>query len=151
MSLQEFQRAVAEFIASPERCVDAIADFAAETTDFDLTEREKRRLEAMINDQRMSANCTLYRVNRLMPIFEVLPLTWRHLGAAAEKELHEFWQQHPDAVVQYGEEAHRFGVWLENRVAAGQFPPGPALGRVSKWVGCLTCGGDRVGVLVIDM
>lgn len=126
MSLQEFQRAVADFIASPERCVRAIVDFAAETTDFDLTARERRRLKAIVNDQRMSANCTLFRVNRLVPIFEVLPLTWRHLGATADKALREFWRQHPDAVVQFGEEANRFGVWLEDQLAAGVLPPGPA-------------------------
>jgi hypothetical protein len=126
MSLREFQRAIADFIASPERCARAMTGFAAETADFDLTERERRRLKAMVSDRRMSANCTLFRVNRLVPIFEVLPLTWRHLGAAAEKELHEFWRQHPDAVVQYGEEASRFGAWLEGRLSAGALPPGPA-------------------------
>jgi hypothetical protein len=127
MSLQEFQRAIAEFIASPERCAAAAVDFPAQTAGFDLTEREKRRLRSMVRDPLMSANCTLFRVNRLVPIMEVLPLTWRHLGAAAERELHAFWRCHPHAVIQYGEEAHRFGAWLENRTAAGWLPAGPAL------------------------
>lgn len=127
MSLQEFQRAIAEFIASPERCAAAAVDFRAQTTGFDLSEREKQRLRTMVDDPLMSANCMLFRVNRLVPIMEVLPLTWRHLGAAAKQELQGFWRRHPDAVIQYGAEAHRFGAWLEDRAAAGLLQAGPAL------------------------
>ena len=127
MSLQEFQRATADFIASPERCVRARADFGAEVAGYTLTERERRRLQAMVNDPGMSANCMLYRINRLAPILEVLPRTWRLLGASAEQELHAFWRRHPDAVVQNAKEANRFGTWIEERVASGQLPAGPFL------------------------
>jgi hypothetical protein len=127
MSLQEFQRATAEFIASPERCVRAGADFDTEVAGFTLTDRERRRLQAMLNDRGMSANCMLYRVNRLAPILEVLPRTWRLLGAAAEQEVHAFWRRYPDAVLQYGEEAKRFGTWIEEQVASGELPAGPVL------------------------
>lgn len=127
MSLQEFQRATADFIASPERCVRARADFGAEAAGYNLSDREIRRLQAMVNDPGMSANCMLYRINRLTTVLEVLPRTWRLLGAAGEQELHAFWRRHPDAVVQNAEEASRFGAWLEERVASGQLPAGPFL------------------------
>jgi hypothetical protein len=119
MSLQDFQRATAEFIASPERCLRAIADFEGEIAAFTLTDRERRRLWAMLNDPGMSANCMLYRVNRMVPILEVLPRTWRLLGSAAKPELHAFWRSFPEAMPQYADEARRFGVWLEGRIGSG--------------------------------
>jgi hypothetical protein len=119
MSLQEFQRATAELIASPERCLRAKADFDAEFAVFDLTDRERRRLLAMLHDPGMSANCMLYRVNRLVPILEVLPQTWRLLGSAAKTELQAFWRSFPEAMPQYADEARRFGVWLEDRIGPG--------------------------------
>ncbi|MER6949680.1 hypothetical protein ABT294_37275 [Nonomuraea sp. NPDC000554] len=125
MSLAEFQRATAEFVASPERCVRAGADFDAEVREFALDERERRRLRAMLADRGMSVNCTLYRVNRFVTIFSVLPLTCRLLGAAARTELEEFWRHSP-ATLQYRDEAHAFGAWLRQRMAAGAIPPGQA-------------------------
>ena len=122
MSLRDFQRATAELIASPERCVRAMANFDAEMAAFALTDRERRRLKAMVNDPGMSANCMLYRVNRLVPILEVLPKTWRLLGESAKPEIHAFWQACPDAMAQHGDEARRFGAWLERRIG-----PGPCL------------------------
>jgi hypothetical protein len=119
MSLQDFQRATAELIASPERCLRAIADFDAEMAAFALTDRERRRLKAMVDDPGMSANCTLYRVNRLVPILEVLPRTWRLLGTSAKPEIHAFWRSYPDAMPQHIDEAKRFGAWLERRIAPG--------------------------------
>ena len=127
MSLQEFQRATAEFIASPERCVRARADFDAELAGYGLTDRERRRLQAMLNHRGMSANCTLYRINRLVPILEVLPRTWRLLGAAAEPEVHAFWRRYPDAIPQYAEEAKRFGTWIEEKFVSGELSTGPVL------------------------
>jgi hypothetical protein len=127
MSLPEFQRAIAELVASPQRCVRARDDFEAETLRFALTERERRRLHAMLNESAMSVNCMLYRVNRMAPLISALPLTCSHLGAAFEAELNEFWRTHPDAIPQYGAEARRFGVWLEQRVSNGDLPGGPFL------------------------
>jgi hypothetical protein len=105
-------------IASPERCLRAMADFEAEIAVFDLTDRERRRLRAMLGDPGMSANCMLYRVNRMVPILEVLPRTWRLLGSAAKTELHAFWRSFPEAMPQYADEARRFGVWLEGRIGS---------------------------------
>lgn len=127
MSLQEFQRATAEFVASPERCVRARADFNAEIAGYSLTDRERHRLQAILNHRGMSANCMLYRINRLVPILEVLPRTWRLLGPAAEPEVHAFWRRCPDAMPQYAEEAKRFGTWLEEKVASGELSAGPVL------------------------
>jgi len=104
-----------------------MVDFDAETADFMLTDRERRRLRIMVNDRGMSANCMLYRMNRLTPILEVLPRTWRLLGASAEPELHAFWRRFPDAVLEYAVEAKRFGAWVEERVGSGQLPAGPIL------------------------
>jgi hypothetical protein len=40
---------------------------------YDLTPRESRRLALMLCDEGMSVNCTLYRVNRLTPLYSVRP------------------------------------------------------------------------------
>jgi hypothetical protein len=127
MSLPEFQRATAELVASPQRCLRARADFDTETRDYTLTDRERRRLRAILHDPAMSVNCALYRVNRMVPLLSTLPLTCRHLGATMKSELNEFWREHPDACPRFDVEARRFGVWLYRRVAEGARAPGPLL------------------------
>jgi hypothetical protein len=127
MSLSEFQRAVAEFAASPRRCARGRADFDTQTRDFTLTARERRRLRAILNDPAMSVNCMLYRVNRMTPLLSVLPLTCGHLARAIPEEFDEFWGAHPDAMPQFGAEARRLISWLEQRVTRRAIPAGPFL------------------------
>ena len=91
MSIAEFQRAFADLIASPERCVALREGNADVLADYDMTRREKRRLEAMVQHEAMSVNCSLYRVNRLIPVYSVLPHSCRLLGDRLMVELDAFW------------------------------------------------------------
>jgi hypothetical protein len=125
MSLAEFQRAFAELIASAERCVEARRRPADVFAQYVLSPRERARLEAIVNDPGMSANCVLYRVNRLVPVYSVLPLTCRLLGTDLLPELERYWASCEEATLQYRLEAWRFGYWLCDRIADGALAGGP--------------------------
>lgn len=125
MALRDFQRAFADLASSPARCLAARENPERALASYDLTDVERRRLEAMVRDHAMSVNCTLYRVNRLTPIYSVLPLTCSYLGDRLSPELDAFWASFDDATLQYGKEARRFGNWLLSRIAAGQIAGGP--------------------------
>lgn len=125
MSLAEFQRAFADLIASPQACVEARRRPAEAFAEYALTTREVARLRAIVTDDGMAANCTLYRVNRLVPVYGVMPLTCRLLGAALLPELEAFWGACDRATLQYRLEAWRFGEWLLDRLTTGALPRGP--------------------------
>jgi hypothetical protein len=125
MSIAEFQRAFADLIASPERCV-ALRDGSTDVlADYDMTLREKKRLETMVHHEAMSVNCSLYRVNRLIPVYSVLPHSCRLLGGRLMDELDAFWAASRHATLQYRWESWRFGLWLEERIATRRLPAGP--------------------------
>lgn len=115
MSLEAFQRAFADLTASPARCVEARADPAA-LNGFDLDDRERRRLLAMVRHPGMSHHCTLYRANRLTPVARSLPRTCVALGARLTSEMEAFWAAAPDSELQYRREAERFGAFLRSRL-----------------------------------
>ena len=73
----------------------------------------------------MSVNCSLYRVNRLIPVYSVLPHSCRLLGDRLMDELDAFWAASRHATLQYRWESWRFGLWLEERIAARRLPGGP--------------------------
>jgi hypothetical protein len=125
MALGDFQRAFADLAASPERCLEARENPDVALGSYDLTGVERRRLAAMVREPAMSVNCTLYRVNRLTPIYSVLPLTCFFLADRLASELSLFWTSFDDATLQYGKEAWRFGKWVLARIAAGDVPKGP--------------------------
>ncbi|NML17144.1 hypothetical protein [Azohydromonas caseinilytica] len=125
MSLQGFQCALADLIADPRKCLLARHAPAQALAEYALTERERARLAAMVRDKGMSINCTLFRVNRLTPIYSVLPFTCRLLGPLLTAELDAFWAASQDATLQYRWEAWRFGTWLLDRIESGQVPHGP--------------------------
>ena len=128
MSIAEFQRAFADLIASPDRCV-ALREGATDVlAGYDMTLREKKRLETMVHHEAMSVNCSLYRVNRLIPVYSVLPHSCRLLGDRLMDELDAFWAASRHATLQYRWESWRFGLWLEERIAARRLPGGAGRG-----------------------
>jgi hypothetical protein len=125
MSLAEFQRAFADLIASPALTLRARCEPDDVFGSYDLDAREHRRLRAMVRDEGMSVNCTLFRVNRFTPLYSVLPLTCHWIGTRLGPELDAFWDASRDATLQYGPEAERFGAWLDARIAARVVEGGP--------------------------
>ncbi|WP_422001226.1 hypothetical protein [Reyranella sp.] len=125
MSIADFQRAFADLIASPSRCL-RLRDGADDAfAGYELTALERLRLGAMARDEAMSVNCSLYRVNRLIPVYSVLPHSCRLLGDRLMVELEAFWAASRHATLQYRWEAWRFGLWLQRRIDAGLLPGGP--------------------------
>ncbi len=121
MSLEAFQQAIADLVASPAMCV-AVRGGAPLLDGYQLDAREKRRLQAMIEHRGMSQNCTLYRANRLTPIARSLPRTCVMLGSRLAGELEAFWAAEPDSELQFKREAERFGGFLVKRLQAGAHP-----------------------------
>ena len=125
MSLTEFQRAFSDLIASPALVLEAREAPDAALAAYALTARERRRLVAMCASEAMEINCTLYRVNRLTPIYSVLPRTCRLLGPALAAELSGFWRSEHEATLQFHRQAVAFAAWLDARACAGGLAPGP--------------------------
>jgi hypothetical protein len=113
--LADFQQALADLVASPSRCRAIRADPAgAPFTGYDLTPRERARLVAIARHPGMSANCTVYRSNRLTPLVLNLPDTCAALGPGLREVLDRFWAAHPtDNFVHFLVESDRFAGYLE--------------------------------------
>jgi hypothetical protein len=114
MSLEGFQRALADAVASPQRCLELRRDGTL-VEKYDLNDRERRRLLAIVGHEGMSHNCTLYRANRLTPLARSLPRTCDLLGDRLMHELEAFWAREPNTEVQFKLEAERFAHYLSER------------------------------------
>lgn len=118
MSLDAFQQAFADLVASPRRCAEVRQD-ASLLDSYALDARERRRLLAMVRHPGMSHNCTLYRANRLTPIARSLPRTCIRLGSQLVDELERFWAAEPDSELQFKREAERFAAFVLQRLEQG--------------------------------
>jgi hypothetical protein len=67
----------------------------------------------------MEVNCSLYRANRITPIYNLLPCTCFLLGDSLMKEAVEFWNEFGETRLQFNEEVERFGAFLRRRIALG--------------------------------
>lgn len=119
MSLREFQRALGDFVASPDLCRAAAADPRWVIGEYELTERELRRLLHSARQPGMKICWSLHRANRFGPIHAVLPLTCRALGPSLRSELDAFWQGALPQDLQFKSEAERFGAFVCRRARAG--------------------------------
>ncbi|WP_049622330.1 hypothetical protein [Frateuria defendens] len=115
MSLAEFQRALGDLIASPVRCAKVRRLPGLALAGYALTARARERLLGMAGDPRMAMNCTLYRVNRLIPLHAVLPRSCRLLGSRLGGVLDAYFAGERDGTLQFGMEASRFAQWLAAR------------------------------------
>lgn len=119
MSLLGYQNALAELIASPELCRAARRDPDAALGCYDLTPLERRRLAEAVHHPGMVVNCTLYRANRVGPIYARLANTCFGLGHRLREEMDRFWAEHPKPGFQVGPELHRFAGYLRRRIGEG--------------------------------
>jgi hypothetical protein len=120
MSLPEFQRALTAFVASPELCRAAVANPRRLTEEYDLTEKELRRLLHSAQQPGMKLCWSLHRANRLGPVHAILPLTCRALGPNLRRELDAFWNGALPEDLQFKSEAERFAAFLQRRAREGR-------------------------------
>jgi len=120
--LADFQQALADLVASPERC-QAIRDGdPGVLDDYDLTPAEADRLVAIAEHRGMAANCTIYRSNRLTPIVINLPDTCAALGEHLRDVVDRFWATHPtEHFVHFLVESDRFAEFVRE-LPAGALP-----------------------------
>lgn len=116
MSLQAFQHALSELVATPALCLAVRAGDAGFFERFDLSEMEKVRLSKVVWQPGMSVSCSMYRSNRITPIYTLLNFTCKLLGDGLKSELEHYWSSIELADLQFREEIDRFGNFLRHRI-----------------------------------
>lgn len=119
MSARDFQLAFASLIASPETCCELLTAERSFFSRFDLTEKEKLRLHAIVRQKGISACCSLYRMNRVTPVYSQLSNTCALLKDRLIPLVEEFWQYLAKPSLQFREEVLEFGNFLMNKINAG--------------------------------
>ena len=105
-----------DLVASPELCL-LLAESPEEVLSrYDLSDRDRRRLISVVQQPGMEVNCALYRVNRLSPIYSLMPYTCFLLGNRLMSEAVEFWKTFDETRLQLNEEAEKFGTFLLERI-----------------------------------
>jgi len=119
MTMEAFQRAMCDLIASPDLCIALVESPEEVLERYDLSDRDRKRLMEVVQQPGMLVNCSLYRANRLSPIYNLVPHTCFLLGNALLDEATEFWKEFKETRLQFHEEVQRFGAFLRRRVEMG--------------------------------
>jgi hypothetical protein len=117
--LSAFQRALSDLVASPRLCLLVRSEPARHLSRYQLSPRERRRLEAIVWQRGMSTNCTLYRINRITPLYTLLPLSCHLLADRLVGLAERFWDECGYAHPEFSPEIERFAQFLLERLSAG--------------------------------
>ncbi len=117
--MEAFQRAMCDLIASPDLCIELLQSPEEVLGRYDLTERDRKRLVEVVQQPGMLVNCSLYRANRLSPIYNLVPHTCFLLGNALLDEATEFWKDFSETRLQFHDEVKQFGDFLRRRLETG--------------------------------
>lgn len=119
MSIASFQQALCDLIASPRLCLALRSNPEATLSGYRLSARERTRLTEVVWQRGMSTNCTLYRSNRVTPVYTLLNFTCRALGDQLTALLDEFWEAKEFRDGQFHSEIERFAAFLCRHIADG--------------------------------
>lgn len=119
MTLLAFQQAFCELIASPRLCLAVREDPAPFLSRYELSPREQDRLRDMVWQRGMSTTCSVYRSNRITPLYTMLPHTFTLLGDALEPLLDAYWTDVELRDIEFHQETERFAHFLRQRLASG--------------------------------
>jgi len=86
---------------------------------YDLTARERARLESVAGQRGTEVNCTLYRTNRLTPVVMLLPYTCFLLGDRMKWIADRFWGNRKTDL-QFRGEIARFAAFLSELLESGE-------------------------------
>ena len=118
MSQQVFQKLVARLVVDPD-FRDQVRSMGSPAFDGELTDLERRRLLALVDDPGVTITKTLHKGFRLGKILSMLPLTCQILGGKRlGRELRVFWRAYASRSFYYIDEAVAFCIFLETRPAA---------------------------------
>lgn len=113
--LRDFQQALADLTASPALCTELRAGTLDLAVRYELTERERRRLVAMVGHAGMACACMLYRANRLAPLALNVPALCSALGAGLRDAVSAYWAAYPHADGHFYAETERFCRYLDGQ------------------------------------
>ena len=113
MSLIHFQQAICQLIASPATCQSFAKNPILFFSNFDLTEKETKRLISIVSQKGMVANCNLYRFNKITPIYTQLQYTCLALGPKLVPIVDHFWQKSGPTNLQFKNEIQAFGMFFK--------------------------------------
>jgi hypothetical protein len=116
MSLVAFQELFASLIADPALCKKIIANPSLLETDYDLTEREIKRINSFFKQKGMGVNCMLYQINRYTPVFDLMPYTAKVLHKNCKVYARQFWDGYIKTNFQFRDEVLLFGAYMQNRL-----------------------------------
>lgn len=119
MSTPDFQIAMAKLIASPETCEKTLVDENNFFSEFNLSAKEKKRIHSILRQKGISACCSLYRMNRITPIYMQLSNTSFLLGDDFVPLMEEFWLHYAETSLQFKEEVLEFGKFLMQKIETG--------------------------------
>jgi len=119
MSVTSFQQALCDLIASPRLCRALRAAPEEVLANYELSARERARLCEVVWQRGMSTNCSLYRANRVTPLYMLLTYTCRSLGDQFRSLLDEFWDGKIYRDGQFSSEVEQFAAFLRQRIADG--------------------------------
>jgi hypothetical protein len=119
VTLPAFQRALCDLIASPELCLAVRTDGSEFFSRYDLSARERDRLRDIVWQRGMATSCTLYRSNRVTPVYTLLHYTCLVLGDRLKETLDAYWAATELHDLQFKNEVERFARFLRQRIARG--------------------------------
>jgi hypothetical protein len=120
MAMLAFQQALCELIASPALCREVREDATAFLGRFDLSPREQQRLREVVWQRGMSTTCSLYRSNRVTPLYTLLHSTCMVLGRDLHRMLDAYWASSELRDLEFRHEIDHFAHFLKQRLAAGE-------------------------------
>ncbi len=134
MSLLGFQQALAELVMTPalrRRVAQGGEEIGEALAVYDLSDRERRRLQALAADPGLRTGTTIHRSFRLSMLANVLPRTCKALAPQALRVLvHAYWKENLPRSLEYVPEARRFAEYALARSRAGEVPDHPYLDEV---------------------
>jgi hypothetical protein len=134
MSLLGFQQALAELVMTPalrRRVAAGGAGGGEALAAYDLSDRERRRLQTLAGDPGLRTGTTIHRSFRLSMLANVLPRTCKALAPQALRVLvHAYWKENLPRSLEYVPEARRFAEYALARSRAGEVPDHPYLDEV---------------------
>jgi hypothetical protein len=110
---------MSDLVASPALCDLVLAQPEAALGDYELSDRERRRIVGTVGQPGMRLNCTLYRINRITPLYTLLKMTCELLGDDLMPQVEAFWAE-SKTELQFSSEIELFAVHLRRALDAGE-------------------------------